>query len=113
MSQWLFLQNEQQLKELNEQSYNGKGVGIFKHSSRCLISAMARRKMEKGLANLPEDLSVYYLDIIQLRKLSQKVAEYYDIQHESPQLLLIKEGQCIYHTSHQGVSPRVLLEHSL
>lgn len=112
MSYWHPLQNEHQLQDLDERSYQGKGVAVFKHSSRCPISSMARSRMEKGLAKLPGEMSVYYLDIIQFRSLSQEIAERYDIIHESPQLLLIKEGQCVFHTSHQGISPEALLVHS-
>lgn len=112
MSDWHPLENEQQLEDLNTRSYQAKGVAVFKHSSRCPISGMARNRMEKGLVNLPEEMPVYFLDILQFRALSQEIAEQYDVIHESPQLLLIKEGQCVFHTSHQGVSPQALLEHT-
>lgn len=77
---------------------------IFKHSTRCSISLMAKKKLELESDTLPENLPVYYLDLLNYRSISNKIAEIFQVHHESPQLLLIKNGECIYETSHGEIS---------
>jgi len=92
-----------QLNEIDANSLEGKGVLIFKHSTRCIISKMVWKNLSADWSNDLEDLPVYYLDLISYRALSQKVAEHYNVYHESPQALLIKGGKCVYHDSHHGI----------
>lgn len=77
---------------------------IFKHSTRCSISMMAKRRFELDWEDLPEDMPLYFLDLITYRDLSKQVAEVFQVHHESPQLLLIKDGECILDQSHGGIS---------
>lgn len=79
-------------------------VAIFKHSTRCNISLMARNRLETKWDIGSTELPVYYLDLLQYRDISNQVASIYGVQHESPQLLLILNGKCIYNASHSGVS---------
>jgi bacillithiol system protein YtxJ len=97
---WIPLNSFQQLEKLNEKSAT-KPQLIFKHSTRCSISAMAKNRLYKN--ELPEDIDFYYLDLIAHRDISNKIAEQYGITHESPQVLLIKNGKCIYNESHSGI----------
>ena len=77
---------------------------IFKHSTRCSISMMAKRRFELDWEDLPADMPLYFLDLITYRDLSRQVAEIFQVNHESPQLLLIKDGECILDQSHGGIS---------
>src|ERR1700757_3495466 len=77
---------------------------IFKHSTRCSISMMAKRRFELDWDKLPADMPLYFLDLIQHRDLSARVAEDFQVHHESPQMLLIKDGECILDQSHGGIS---------
>ena len=77
---------------------------IFKHSTRCSISMMAKRRFEMDWENLPADVSLYFLDLIKHRDLSNKIAQDFLVPHESPQLLLIKDSECILDQSHGGIS---------
>lgn len=97
---WLPLENETQLDELNEQSKT-KPCIIFKHSTRCSISAMAKARLDKEEAQ--EAVDFYYLDLLAYRALSNKIAELYQVRHESPQVLLIKSETCTYEESHNGI----------
>jgi bacillithiol system protein YtxJ len=98
---WIPLTTETQLSEIREASAD-KPVVIFKHSTRCSISAVAKSRLERAAA--PEIISFYYLDLIKFRDLSNKIAADYEIPHESPQVLLIRNGACIYDESHSGIS---------
>jgi bacillithiol system protein YtxJ len=97
---WIDLTDEQQLKTLKELS-GQKPQLIFKHSTRCGISSMAKNRLERSTP--PGNIDFYYLDLIRYRKLSQKIAEDFSVYHESPQILLIKNGQCVYDESHNGI----------
>ena len=106
---WIEITNEAQLIEVRDLSKT-KPQLIFKHSTRCSISSMAKNRLEKGTA--PEDIDFYYLDLIKHRSISQKIAEDFDVSHESPQILLIRNGECIYDDSHSGISMSDIVEQS-
>jgi bacillithiol system protein YtxJ len=97
---WEELQAENQLEEINELS-STKPVLIFKHSTRCSISFMAKNRFEGGWEEL--DLSIWLLDLIKFRDLSNKIAEDFGVRHESPQILIIKDGKCIYSATHNAI----------
>jgi len=98
---WIPLEKIEQLQQIKQSA--GHSI-LFKHSTRCSISLMAKRKFEFEWDVLPEDTSVYFLDLIKYRQISNAIAELFDVHHESPQLLLIKEGECIYEASHSDIS---------
>lgn len=98
---WIPLTTEQQLTEIREASAT-KPVVIFKHSTRCSISAVAKSRLERAAA--PEEISFYYLDLIKFRNISNRIEADFDVPHESPQVLLIRNGACIYDESHSGIT---------
>jgi bacillithiol system protein YtxJ len=77
---------------------------IFKHSTRCSVSAMAKRRFELDWEAIPADTSLYFLDLISYRNISSQIAETFQVHHESPQILLIKNGDCILDASHSDIS---------
>lgn len=98
--EWINLTNLAQLDTIkNDDSYNI----IFKHSTRCSISAMAKRRFELDWEVLPEGINLYFLDLISHRDVSAQIAEVFQVHHESPQLLLIKNGECILDSSHGDI----------
>lgn len=99
--QWISLTEEAQLLRIKNESYN-RIIAIFKHSTRCSISSMAKNRLERDNDN--KGVIFYYLDLLNYRLLSSKIAEEFDVKHESPQILLIKNGVCIYTASHNGIS---------
>jgi bacillithiol system protein YtxJ len=100
---WIEMDSESVLISAVEDSYSNKGIVIFKHSTRCSISMMAKTRLSIKW-NFKEDLPIYHLNLIQQRTISNLIADKFNVQHESPQLLLIKNGECVYHTSHMGIS---------
>lgn len=97
---WIDLESEEQLNTIQSRSFEQKAV-IFKHSTRCSISSMVKSRLERSV--VPEGIAFYYLDLIRYRAISNRVAEMYSIPHESPQLLLIHNGECIYDESHMAI----------
>ena len=97
---WIPLTGMHQLEEINTSE---NPVIIFKHSTRCGISTMVLRKFERNFEIDNNQLKMYFLDLIAYRSISNKIASDYDVRHESPQLLLIKNGKAIAHNSHSGI----------
>lgn len=98
---WTSLESAEQINAIKNQE--GYSV-IFKHSTRCSISMMVKKRFELDWNKLPENLPLYFLDLIKYRDLSNQVAADFQVYHESPQLLLIKDGECILDLSHGQVS---------
>jgi bacillithiol system protein YtxJ len=98
---WIELKSEDQLNRIIEQS-KIKAQVIFKHSTRCSISSMAKGRLERSLA--PENADFYFLDLIAYRDLSNKVSSAFHVFHESPQILVIRNGECTYDESHGSIS---------
>lgn len=105
--EWIPLNNDAQLSEIVTKS-NQRPQVIFKHSTRCSISSVAMQRLKKG--QLPEGIDFYYLDLITYRKLSNVLAEKFGVQHESPQILLIRNGSCVYDESHLSISVDEIIE---
>jgi bacillithiol system protein YtxJ len=96
--------------QLNEiKGHDGYAI-IFKHSTRCSISMMAKKRFELDWDKLPQEIPLYFLDLIKHRDISNQIAQEFNVHHESPQLLLIKSGECILDQSHGAISVDETLE---
>jgi len=102
---WTELKSEEQLTALlnNSSQPEIQGILIFKHSTRCSISKMALSRLERDWNLHDEKISAYFLDLIKFRDVSNKIAELLKVTHESPQVLLIKNGTCFYNASHNKI----------
>lgn len=98
---WIPLTDLGQLNEIMELSHQ-QPVAIFKHSTRCSISRMALKQFENEF-DLEGSVTPYFLDLLNHRDISQEIATRFDVYHQSPQLLLIKEGKSIYDASHSDI----------
>ena len=98
---WIHLTDEEQLKQIIINSQNKPQV-IFKHSTRCSISSVALQRLQK--VHAPQGIDFYLLDLIAHRQVSNKIADVFKVHHESPQVLVIKGGECIYDESHLSIS---------
>jgi len=103
MTPWQPLTDTEQLQEIVRESHE-QPILIFKHSTSCSISAAAKGKLERqwdeaGLT----DAKLYYLDLLRFRSVSNEIARQFSVQHESPQLLLIQDGECRYNASHMSI----------
>jgi len=97
---WDKLTEENQLDEIKQESYN-QPVMILKHSTTCSISATALSRLERAWnTDAAKDIKPYYLDLLKLRPISNKIAQEFDVDHESPQVLIIKNGKSVYNASH-------------
>ncbi|MBO9570642.1 MAG: bacillithiol system redox-active protein YtxJ [Chitinophagaceae bacterium] len=105
--EWINLENEAQLAQIDTVSFERPQL-IFKHSTRCSISSVIKNRLSKGA--LPAGIDFYFLDLIAYRTLSNAIAEKYGIRHESPQVLLIKDGKCVYNESHSAVYMEDILD---
>jgi bacillithiol system protein YtxJ len=100
---WNNLENASQLDAINEESKTIP-VLLFKHSTRCSISSMALNRIESNWKDSDNELiKPYYLDLIAHRDISNLIAAHYGIEHQSPQALVISNGECIYHESHTNI----------
>ena len=104
---WTHLTDEDQLKQVVTKSHIKPQV-IFKHSTRCSISAVALQRLQK--VSQPSDIDFYFLDLLSFRNLSNRIADIFGVPHESPQVLLIHNGECVYDESHMGIHMSELLE---
>ena len=98
---WTSLESAEQISGIKQ--HPGYSL-IFKHSTRCSISMIVKRRFEMDWDKIPQDVPLYFLDLIKYRDLSNQVAGDFQVYHESPQLLLIKDGECILDLSHGKVS---------
>lgn len=98
---WIQLTEISAIDQIIKDSFEKPQV-IFKHSTRCSISSMALNRLEREEA--PENINFYYLDLLKYRNISNEISDKFNIFHESPQILIIKNGECIYDESHQGIN---------
>jgi bacillithiol system protein YtxJ len=98
---WIPLQYLGQLDEIAALS-DAKPAVIFKHSTRCSISRFALKQFENEYA-LEDKVDAYFLDLIEYRDVSNEIANRFQVVHQSPQLLLIKNGQSVYDASHDAI----------
>ena len=103
---WKVLEHIDQIDKIINESWN-KHVLIFKHSTRCIISKMALKNFENDFL-LHDVIDAYFLDLISYRNISNEIAEVFAVEHQSPQILLIKDGRVVYHESHEGIDANVL-----
>lgn len=102
--EWNKLESEEDLSQLIVVSAITP-VLIFKHSARCGTSSMALGRLERNWKEGDnEKLAPYFLDILAHRDVSNEIASRFGIEHESPQVLIIRNGKCVYAASHSGIN---------
>lgn len=105
---WHPLTDNRQIHEFKEESVE-KLIVVFKHSTRCGISRMVLSNFEKEFdLEKEEGIKLYFLDLIANRDISNEVANHFDVQHESPQLLVIKDQKVVHHSSHHSIKVEAL-----
>lgn len=100
---WVPLSDKAQLEEIIKISL-AKPVLIFKHSTSCGISRMALKTFEREFDLEEAEIELYFLDLLSYRTLSTAVSEKFGVAHQSPQVLVIKNGKVIYNDSHHSIS---------
>ncbi|WP_020533510.1 bacillithiol system redox-active protein YtxJ [Flexithrix dorotheae] len=107
---WNLLESDPVLDEIIEKS-KSKPIIIFKHSTRCSISSMAKSRLERSWDIDQDQAEIYYLDLITYRSISNKIADQFGVMHQSPQVLVIKNGKSVYDTSHNSISVQDIRNH--
>ncbi|MBL7843077.1 MAG: bacillithiol system redox-active protein YtxJ [Cyclobacteriaceae bacterium] len=102
--QWNKLTELRQLDDISKESAQQK-ILIFKHSTKCSTSRAMLDRLER---NWKEDemkaIKPYFLDLLSYRQISNAIAEKFNVEHESPQVIIIQDDKAIYHASHFGIN---------
>lgn len=106
---WIGLTELSQLDAIKENS-KGKTQLIFKDSTRCGISKMVVRQFVSAY-NFEGQIDAYYLDLLNYRPISQEIAERFQVMHQSPQLVVIKNGVVVHHASHHDIRAENLTQY--
>lgn len=99
---WIPLNNLQQLNHITEKSKT-KTQAIFKHSTRCGISRMVMNQFVYAF-DIDSNLDLYYLDLLSYRDVSNETGFKFQVMHQSPQLIIIKNGVAVAHASHGAIN---------
>ncbi|TPN82136.1 bacillithiol system redox-active protein YtxJ [Aquimarina algicola] len=104
---WQELKTIEQLDQILDAS-STRTQAIFKHSTRCGISRMVIRNFEDSF-DIPEgQVDLYYLDLLNHRDVSSEISSKFQVFHESPQFIVIRNGATVHHSSHSMITPQVL-----
>ncbi len=104
---WQELTSLGQLEEIAEASKT-KTQAIFKHSTRCGISRMVIRNFESSFDLSENQVDLYYLDLLNHRDISSEISAKFQVLHESPQFIVIRNGVAVYHASHSAITSQIL-----
>jgi bacillithiol system protein YtxJ len=104
---WIHPVDIDEVTELLDQET--KPIIFFKHSTRCSISAMALDRLEREWDVDSIHLKVVYIDVLNQRHISDFLARIVGVEHQSPQLLLVNQGKCVYHASHNQISLKPII----
>lgn len=99
---WISLTSLEQLENITVDS-EIETVYIFKHSTRCGISKMVLNRFEKSLSESIKKCKFYYLDLLAYRNISDQISLTFEIIHQSPQLLVIKNKVAVANASHYDI----------
>lgn len=100
---WIDLNAMEQLDAIVEKSKT-KPQFIFKHSTRCGVSRMVISQLKRDYQLSKNDADLYYLDLLAYRPISNAIAERFQVMHQSPQLVVVKNGVVVAHESHSGIN---------
>jgi bacillithiol system protein YtxJ len=97
------LDKMEQFDEIDEISKT-KPVVLFKHSTRCSISRMVLKQFDAEFNYPEEKIDWYLLDLLNHRDLSNEIASRYNVVHQSPQIVVIRNGKAVFNESHDSIS---------
>lgn len=103
---WIHLTDESQLQDIFTKSQEKSQV-IFKFSSRCYLSQVIYNRLQSKCC--PGSADFYFLDLLAYRNVSRVITDKFQVEHESPQVLVIRDGQCIYAESHSEIDPEEIM----
>lgn len=99
---WITINSTEEVEQIYKSS---EYAIIYKHSPRCMTSLMAYRQLKSDVNTVPHvDVPLYIVDVVNNRTESMSIANSFKVQHESPQLLVVKNGECVFDSSHEDIS---------
>lgn len=104
---WNYLESMENL-DAAEQLSHEKTVVLFKHSTRCSISRFVLKQFENTYDIPADKMAIYFLDLIEYRPISNEIAERFEVMHQSPQMIVLKDGKSIYDSSHESIDANAL-----
>ena len=104
---WKEITSIEMLEDISQGSYE-RPAAILKHSTSCGISRMVLRQFEKDYNIDADKIDLYFLDLLRYREISNKIASRFNVPHESPQLIILKEGKVVYDTSPGAIAAESL-----
>ena len=100
---WIPFNSLEQIKTIKELS-KSETILVFKHSTRCGISSMVIKRFENLFDSSMNNIKVYYLDLLNFRAISDEVGYSFQVQHQSPQLLIIRNEVAVLNVSHYDIT---------
>jgi bacillithiol system protein YtxJ len=100
---WISFGSADEVEQIKQQSFHTPCL-ILKHSTTCNISAIAKFRLEDDWVFPESTLRAYYLDLLRFRSVSAYIADTFEVHHESPQILIISKGECIFDASHLDIT---------
>ena len=93
------------VEEFNEMlnAPTDKAKLFFKHSTRCSISSMALKGFEREWNVSSDDFELYFVDLIAHRDISNAIAAESHVEHQSPQVVVWRNGEVVYNASHHHI----------
>ena len=110
MNDWIDLKSEEELRKIVERSVE-KAQVIFKDSTTCGISAHAKERLREGFGQIAGKADFYYLDLLKFRNVSNHVARELGVTHQSPQIIVLKNGRVAYDVSHHAINVLEIARH--
>ena len=106
---WNIIESEEDLENIWQQSGKRPQI-IYKHSTICSFSSMAKNQLAAKSEEIQEKADINYLGVIESRPLSKKVASDLGVRHESPQAIVVKDGKAVWDASHGEVRGKSILQ---
>lgn len=103
---WKSLSNLEQIDTIITQSFE-LPVLLFKHSTRCIVSKMALKNFESQY-NCNDKMVCYFLDLLEYRNISNEIATRFNIVHQSPQIIVLRNGVAVHNASHENIDALIL-----
>lgn len=84
---------------------------IYKHSHRCSVCFVAKGTLEQASEEILQHADMHFVNVVNSREASNAIASKFDLRHESPQALLVDDGEVVWHASHGSINAEALLDH--
>jgi bacillithiol system protein YtxJ len=83
---------------------------IYKHSHRCSVCFVAKGDLEQSSEDILEHADMHFVNVVNNREASDYIASELDVRHESPQVILVDQGEVVWHASHGSIEAEEILD---